>query len=180
MVPLGIAGLFMARSDLQDGNTLIGVAQAAAGVVLGVYAFLAARVDVKRLANPTRLVIARDGFELSTGIGPVRWDEVETVSDPRSPEGDPKNLRIQLEDPQGFAARQTLSQFSRLMLRINRGDLILGSGMAKPVASVETLMRKQLAEFRHSESAGADSGSQVAASRTRPLKGRRPARKRQP
>ena len=177
MLPLGLAGLAMASGDLTSGNTLLGVAQAAGGLIVAVYGLMGAKIDVKRRLNPTRLLIARDGFELSTGDGPISWDEVATISDPRSPTGEPKNLRVQLDDPQGFAERQALSPVARLMLRVNRGDLVLGSGMEKPIVTVETLMRKQLAEFRRP---GQDSVGLSADSRTgriRALKGRRPARK---
>ena len=152
MVPLGLAGLAMASGDLSSGNTVIGVAQAAGGVILGVYGILSARIDVRRRLNPIRLLVARDGFELSTGQGPISWNEVASIGDPRSPAGDPRNLRVQLDDPSGFADRQRLSPVARVMLRVNRGDLVLGAGMTKPVATVETLMRRQLAEFRSSGS----------------------------
>jgi hypothetical protein len=177
MVPLGLAGLAMASSDLSSGNTLIGVAQAAGAVVVAVYGIISARIDLKRRSRPALLLIARDGFELSTGPGPVSWDEVATIGDPRSPDGDPKNLRVQLDDPIGFADRQGLSPVGRLMLRVNRGDLVLGSGMALPVATVEAMMRKQLSEFHHSESDGTGSPSESGAKRIRAPKGRRPTRR---
>jgi hypothetical protein len=178
MLPLGLAGLAMARGDLASGNTLIGAAQAAGALIVAVYGILGARIDVKRRSNPIRLLIARNGFELSTGKGPISWDEVATISDPRSPASDPTNLRVQLDDPKGFAERYDLSPFARVMLRVNRGELVLGSGMTKPVATVETMMRRQLAEFRRSGSDGTESYAETKAGRIRTLKGRRPARKR--
>lgn len=178
MLPLGLAGLAMARGDLASGNTLIGVAQAAGALIVAVWGILGAKTDVKRRLNPIRLVIARDGFELSTDKGPISWDEVATISDPRSPAGDPKNLRVQLDDPRGFAERHALSPFARVMLRVNKGDLILGSGMARPVATVETMMRRQLAEFRRSGSDGSGSFAEGKPARARAPKGRRPVRKR--
>jgi hypothetical protein len=177
MLPLGLAGLAMAKGDLEAGNTLLGVAQAAGAVVLAVYGLLAARIDVKRRSNPIRLLIARDGFELSTSQGPISWDEVATISDPRSPAGDPRNLRVQLDDPRGFAERHALSPFARLMLRVNRGDLVLGSGMAKPLATVETMMRRQLAEFRHPGSDGSGSSAESKPERAREPRPRRRARR---
>lgn len=178
LIPLSIWGLLMAQGDLAGGNVLFAVGQTAAVVVVATYALQAIRVDIKRMKNPIRLLVARDGFELSTGIGPISWNDVETISDPRSPDGDPKNLRVQLDDPRGFAERHALSPIARLMLRVNKGDLILGSGMARPVATVETMMQGQLAEFRRSESAGPSSASQGATARTRPIRGRRSTRKR--
>ncbi len=177
MIPLGISGLFMARVDLESGNTLIGVAQVAAGVVVAVYAFFAAKLDARRMRNPIRLVIARDGFELSTGDGPILWGEVATISDPRSPTGEPKNLRVQLDDPEGFADRQSLSLVARVMLRVNKGDLVLGSGLAEPLVTVEAMMRKQLAEFLRPGHDGVELSAESRTGRIRALKGRRPARK---
>ena len=178
MLPLGLAGLAMARGDLASGNTLIGVAQAAGAVIVAVWGILSAKIDVKRRLNPIRLLIARDGFELSTGKGPISWDEVATISDPRSPAGDPKDLRVQLDDPRGFVERYALSPFARVMLRVNKGDLVLGGGMAKPVVTVEALMRRQLAEFRHPGSDGIGSSAEGKTERVRAPKGRRPVRKR--
>jgi hypothetical protein len=62
------------------------------------------------------------------------------------------------------------------MIRINRGDLNLGSGLAMPIVNVEDLMRKQLAEFRRLESSPASEHAHIPA---RP-RGRRarPARRR--
>jgi hypothetical protein len=178
MVPLGLAGLAMASRDLSSGNTLIGVAQAAGGVIVGVYGIMGARIDVRRRLNPIRLLVARDGFELSTGQGPISWADVASISDPRSPAGDPRNLRVQLDDPSGFAERQRLSPIARVMLRVNKGDLVLGSGMAKPVATVETLMRRQLAEFRGSGPDVPGSSEATKLERARAARPRRRAKRR--
>jgi len=177
MVPLGISGLFIGREDLAGGNSALGLAQILGAIVLAVYSLFAAVADLKRLRNPIRLLIARDGFELSTGDGPVSWDEVATICDPNSPVGDPRIVRVQLDDPAGFAERQSLSPIGRLMLRINRGDLVLGSGMATPILDIEALMRKHLADYLRSESAGPEAAPQEATTRAKPIKGRRPARK---
>jgi hypothetical protein len=185
MIPVGVYGVFLGWGDIATGNTLWGVPQAFGGVVLALYAIRAAVVDAQRMANPIRLLIARDGFELFPGRRsipwfelfpsqrPISWDEVATVSDPKSPTGEPRTLRVQLDDPRGFAERLALAPFARLMLRINRGDLVLGSGTALPLAEVERLMRRHLSEFRRSRSAPA-----VASVRNAAPKGRRPARKR--
>ena len=178
MVPLGLVGLALASGDLRSGDTLIGVAQAAGGVIVAVYGMAGAKVDWKRRSNPIRLLIAQDGFLVSTDRGPISWDEVATISDPKSPIGDPRNLRIQLDDPSGFAKRQSLSLFARVMLRVNKGDLVVGGGMAKPVATVETLMRRQLAEFRRSEPDAAGTAAETRPAGIRPSRGRRPARRR--
>ncbi len=177
LVPLGLLGLVMASGQVASGGAFIGATQAASGIIVAIYGVLGARIDVKRRLNPIRLLIAKDGFELSTGHGPISWDEVTTISDPLAPAGAPKNLRVQLDDPEGFAERQNLSPVARLMLRVNKGDLVLGSGMAKPVVTVETMMRKQLAEFRRPGSDGVGSSAESRPGRIREPRGRRPARR---
>jgi len=173
MIPLGITGIFIGRGDLDSGNTTLGYAQIAGAIVLAVYAAVAAATDFQRARSAIRLFIAKDGFELSTGDGPISWDEVATISDPHAPNGDPKIVRVQLDDPQGFPGRQSLSPYGRLMLTINRGDIVIGSGMAKPVLEVETLMRKQLAEFLRAESAGPEAAAPSTAARAKPVRSRR-------
>lgn len=70
MVPLGIFGIWLGRGDLASGNTVLGIAQALGGVILAAYSVQAAVVDARRLANPIRPVIARDGFALVPGSPP--------------------------------------------------------------------------------------------------------------
>ncbi len=183
LVPLGILGMAMGRGDLAGGSMLLGTGQVAAAVIVAGYGLRASILDSRRLKSPIFLTIARDGFEFLPGrrrmpwlesVPPqkITWAEVATVSDPKAPEGDPRNLRIQLDDPAGFADRHELSLFARLLLRFNQGDLVLGGGMAKPVAEVERLMRKQLVEYRGLRSAS----SNAAPRRHEPR--RRVARKR--
>jgi hypothetical protein len=148
LVPLGIFGVLLGRGDLAAGATLLGIAEVLGGIVLVVYSVQAAVEDARRLSTPIRLVIARDGFALLPGDLTVSWNEVEAISDPGSPVGQPRVLRVQLSDPGEFKQRHSLSQIARLALRFNRGDLVLGSGMAMPVAQAEALMRSQLAEFQ--------------------------------
>lgn len=147
MVPLGIFGIWLGRGDAASGNTLLGIAQALGGVIVTTYSVQAAVIDFRRLAIPVRLVIARDGFALVPGDRTISWDEVEAIGDPRSPTGQPRTLRVRLADPGEFEQRHALSPFGRLVLRLNRGDLLLGSGMAMPVVQAESLMRTQLADF---------------------------------
>jgi len=173
MVPLGIFGIWLGRGDLAAGNTVLGIAQALGGVVLAAYSVQAAVVDARRLSIPIRLVIARDGFALVPGDLTVSWNEVESISDPRSPAGQPGTLRVQLSDPGEFKHRHPLSPIARLALRFNRGDLVLGSGMAMPVANAEALMRRQLTEFQ-----GLGSTSSAAPMQAREQKGRRSRPKR--
>ena len=173
MVPLGIFGIWLGRGDVAAGSTVPGIAQALGGVILATYSVQAAVVDARRLAIPIRLVIARDGFALVPGNCPISWAEVKAISDPRSPPGQPRTLRVQLLDPGEFKQRHVLSPFARLALTFNRGDLLLGSGLAMPVVKAETLMRTQLANFHRLGSAHA-----TAPVLARQPKGRRSGHKR--
>lgn len=148
MVPLGMFGLSLGRGDIASGSTIAGIAQALGGVVLAAYSILAAVADARRLAMPIRLVIARDGFAPVPGNCNVSWDEIEAVSDRRSPAGQPRTLRVHLIDPGEFERRHALSPFARLALRFNRGDLLVGDGLAVPVVKAETLMRAKLADYQ--------------------------------
>ena len=164
MIPLGLFGVYLGRSDVAGGNTWLGLAQAVGGVILVLYGLRGVVLDTQRMRNPLRLLIARDGFESCPGkrflsefelfpsARPISWGDVSSIGDPKSPARDPRNLRVQLFDPQGFADRESLSIPSRLMLRVNRGDLVLGNGFSMPIVKVEALMRGQLAEFRGSGS----------------------------
>jgi hypothetical protein len=163
MVPLGIFGIFLGMGDLAAGNTLLGVGQISGAIIVALYGTRSALIDVRRMRSPIRLVIARDGFELVPGGSPISWAEIASVGDPRNPAGDPRTLRAQLDDPSGYAGREALSPFDRIMIRINRGDLNLGSGLAMPIVKVEDLMRKQLAEFRRLESSPASEHAHIPA-----------------
>ena len=155
MVPLGLFGIWLGRGDIASGSTLTGAAQALAGVILACYSLRAAWADSKRLANPVRLVIARDGFAVMPEDRPILWREIESVGDPRSPANDPRTLRVQLSDPDDFERSHSLPLWSRMILRFNRGDLVLGSGMAIPILNAQTLMHDQLTAFRRKGSATA-------------------------
>ncbi len=168
MIPLGIFGIWLGRGDAAAGSTVLGIAQALGGVILAVYSVQAAVVDARRLTNPICLVIARDGFAVLPGNRTISWDEVEAIRDPKAPAGQPQMLRVHLSDPGEFKQRHALSPFARLALRFNRGDLILGSGMAMPVLQAETLMRRQLADFH-----GVGSAHTTAPAHARQPKGRR-------
>jgi hypothetical protein len=184
MVPLGLFGAYMGSGDLSSGNTIIGLAYAAGGFTLVLYGIRGSLMDMQHLASPVRLLVARDGFELFPGNRPtswweafpsrrpISWNEVATVGDGKYPDS-PRELRLQIEDPSGFADRQALGPVARIMLRINRGDLVLGSGMAMSVLRTEGIMRRHLIEFRGTGPAVAGTGA-----RARAPKGRRRARKR--
>jgi hypothetical protein len=155
LVPLGFFGIWIGHSDLGSGATPLGVAEIVGGAVLAVYSALTALVDARRLRTPICLVIARGGFAMLPGDRTVAWDEVETISDPRSTAGKPGTLRVQLASPNEFERRHGLSPYARLALRYNRGDLILGGGTLMPVVEAEALMRTRLAESREAGSSPA-------------------------
>lgn len=178
LIPVGVFGVSLASGDIAKGDVAIGVAQATGGVVLTLYSIRAAVVDAQRLANPVCLLVARDGFELFPGRRripwfelfpsrhPISWNDVESIGDLKYPD-QPRALRLQLEDPHGFAERQALGPLARIMLRVNRGDLVLGGGMAMPIAKVEGLMRRQLVEFRRPASTPASTAAHHSAPRNR-------------
>jgi hypothetical protein len=147
-VPLGILGLFLGQSDLASGTAVLGLAELAGGVVLGLYSIRAAVAAARRLRNPVTLVVGTDGFEYVGGNGPVGWDEVATVSDPAFRPGRPATLKVQLKDPADYVVRHALSPVARVMLRVNHNDLVLGRDAVIPVEAAQTLMRERLAESR--------------------------------
>jgi hypothetical protein len=175
---IGIMGVLMGQSDLLGGSTVLGWAEVAGGVILGVYSVQAAVNIVGRLRHPITLVVGRDGFECAQGNGPVRWDEVASVSDPASPPGQPRMLRVQLADPADFVVRHRLSLIDRYVLRVRHNDLYLGNGTRLPVAAVQAAMNERLAEFRR---AGPDkAGTPTSAPRTRAPRPRRASRRGSP
>ena len=146
---LGVLGIvWIARTDLMLGNTLLGVAEVAGSLTIFVYSAYAAVADTRRLRSEVRLVVARGGFALIPPGQPVSWDEVSSIGDPRSPAGDPKIIRVVLKDPAAYERRHGVTLLGHLNLLYNRGTLILGSGMGIPLPDVEKLMRTQLAAFR--------------------------------
>lgn len=173
LVVIGIAGVYMGSGDLAGGNASLGWVYVGGGAFLVLWGIRGAFQSALRARNPIRLVVGKGGFVSSDWPGPISWDEVESISDPASPAGRPRMLRVQLDDPAGFAERHALSPVARFMFRANQGDLFLGRDMAMPVVEVETLMRRQLAEFRRTGSAAV-----AAPVRTTAPRGRRPSRKR--
>jgi hypothetical protein len=173
LVVIGIAGVYMGSGDLAGGSTMLGWVYVGGGVFLALWGIRGAVQSALRARNPIRLVVGKRGFESSDWPGPVSWEEVESIGDPASPAGRPRVLRVQLYDPAGFMERHALSPIARFMFRGNQGDLLLGRDMAVPVVEVESLMRRQLAEFRRPASAAA-----AAPVRTTAPRGRRPLRKR--
>lgn len=172
LVVVGIAGVYMGSGDLAAGSATLGWVYVGGGVFLVLWGIRGAFQAARRIRHPIRLVVGKRGFEYSDGPGPIMWDEVATVSDPASPDGRPRMLRVQLEDPAGFAERHVLSPMARFVFRANQGDLFLGRDMALPVVEVESLMRRHLAEFNRSGPAEESTPVRAAP------RGRRPSRRR--
>jgi hypothetical protein len=146
-VCLGPVGLYYGLPDLSNGDTLLGLAYAIGGGFLFLYGVWLAYRATGRLRRPVALVVGRDGFE-KAGAEAVGWDEVATVSDPASSAEAPRIVRVQLVDPEDYSTRHRLGPIARFMLRGRQGDLFLGREMAMPVAEVQALMRRRLAEYR--------------------------------
>jgi hypothetical protein len=174
-VLLGILGLFLGQSDLASGSAVLGLAELAGGVVLGLYSIRAALAAARRLRNPLTLVVGTEGFEYVGGNGPVRWDEVATVSDPAFRPGRPATLKVQLNDPGDYVVRHALSPVARVMLRVNHHDLVLGRDAVIPVEDAQALMRERLAESRVAD--GGSEEPQARAPKRRALRRPRPSPK---
>jgi hypothetical protein len=145
-VLLGILGLVLGQSDLASGLAVLGLAELAGGVILGLYSIRAALAAARRYRNPLTLVVGTEGFEYVGGNGPVGWDEVATVSDPAYRPGRQATLKVQLNDPGGYVVRHALSLVARVMLRVNHNDLVIARDAVIPVEAAQDLMRKRLAE----------------------------------
>jgi len=180
---LGPVGVLFGSGDLASGSTLVGFAFAGGGAFLFVYGAFLALGPARRLRNPVALLVGRDGFQLA-GEEPVAWDEVATVSDPASPPGEPRIVRVQLIDPDDYVVRHHLGWLARQSLRMHGCDIFVGRDMAMPVAEVEALMRRRLAEHRRSSLGVAESSDSPADSpadnpaRPSRRKSRRPLRRR--
>jgi len=175
---VALLGVVLGYGDLSGGTTsnvgnltlppILGLAEIAGAAVIAAWAVRAASLAIARIRRPALLVVGRDGFEYLAGNGPVGWDEVESVSDPSSPDEQPRTLRVHLNDPDDYARRHNLSQIGRIVSLLSRGDLVLGREAIMPVDKVQALMRKRLAEFRGDQSIDPISAAPVS---------RRPARR---
>jgi hypothetical protein len=92
LVVVGIAGVYMGSGDLAAGSATLGWVYVGGGVFLMLWGMRGALQSLRRMRSPVRLIVAKRGFEFSDGPGPVSWDEVETISDPASPSGQPRML----------------------------------------------------------------------------------------
>ena len=180
LVCVALLGFFLGAVDLQGAGSdigglamppVLGLAEIAAAFVVAGWAIRAATGAIGRIRHPGSLIVGRDGFEYLAGNGPVGWDEVESVSDPSSPDGQPRVLRVQLSDPDEYARRHHLSPIGRLVSMLNHRDLVFGHEAVMLVVAMQALMRERLAEFRGI----GDSSSDVPAAGL----GHRPKRRRQ-
>jgi hypothetical protein len=126
---------------------ILGVAQIAAAAVVAVWSIRYGLAALGRIRNPASVIVGRDGFQFQAGEGPVGWDEVDGIGDPRYPDDGPRSLRVQLRDPAEYARRHSLSPVGRIIARLNRGELVLGQDTIMPINALQALMRKRLAEF---------------------------------
>jgi hypothetical protein len=85
LMPVGIMGVLLGYGDLTNRATLLGFGEIVVGIFLVLYGLRGVILDRRRLSHPIRLMIARDGFELFPGYGPVSWSEVDNVRDPGPP-----------------------------------------------------------------------------------------------
>lgn len=155
---VALLGFVLGYGDLTGGTAsnvggltlppILGLAEIVGAAVVAAWAIRAAWLAIRRIRSQVFLVVGRDGFEYLAGSGPVRWDEVESVSDPSSSDEQPRTLRVQLADPGDYARRHRLSPIGRVLSLLARGDLIIGHESVMPVPEVQALMRKRLAESR--------------------------------
>jgi hypothetical protein len=155
---VAVLGVVLGSGDLSGGTSsklgnseltpLLGLAEIGGSILITGWAIRTAALAIGRIRNPIVLVVGRDGFEYQAGAGPVGWDEVETVSDPGAPDAQPRNVRVQLSDPDDYLRRHNLSPVDRAVFLLARRDLILGRDTIMPVEKVQALMRQRLAESR--------------------------------
>lgn len=99
---------------------------------------------VRRLRNPTRLLIGENGFQYFPGVGPIMWNEVSTVG-PMSLNYRGRRIAtvgVLLADPADFATRHRLGRFATLGLRLDSGRLNMGSFTIEPFGqTMQTALR---------------------------------------
>jgi hypothetical protein len=155
---VALLGFVLGFGDVSGGTTsnvvnltlppILGLAEIVGAAVIAGWAIRAGSLAIGRIRRPAFLVVGRDGFEYLAGKGPVSWDEVDSVSDPNSPDEQPRTLRVHLNDPGDYARRHSLSPIDRAFSLLTRGDLVLGHETIMPLGKVQAMMRKRLEEFR--------------------------------
>ena len=148
MAVMGAIGAVLGLGDLASGDATGAAVFLLAGAALLSYGLNEARAVLMRHRTLFSLVLSESGFEYAFGVGPIAWDEVESVGFERVGRGKPGAVRVQLKLPNEFAGRHALSLPSRLMLRINDGSLYVARGTLMPASGVLELMSDRLAEFR--------------------------------
>jgi hypothetical protein len=154
---VALLGFILGAGDLSGSSSdvvgltlppILGLAELAGAAVVAGWSLRSAGLAIGRIRGRPLVVVGRDGFEYLAGDGPVSWDEVESISDPGSPDEQPRTLRVQLKDSGDYARRHALSPIGRVIALVSRGDLVIGRDTIMPMAEVQALMRRRLVESR--------------------------------
>ncbi len=146
---VGAVGIVLGLGDFANGDGTGGSIFVLAGAALLVYGISEARATLLRFRTAFSLVVGEAGFEYAFGAGSVAWDEVASLGFERvARRGKPGAVKVQVKEPDEFAARHELSLPASLMLRINDGALYVARGALMPAGAVLELMSARLAEFK--------------------------------
>ena len=149
MGAVGAVGIILGLGDFSNGDGTGGSVFVLAGAALLVYGASEARSTLLRFRTAFSLVVGEAGFEYAFGAGSIAWDEVASLGFERvARRGKPGAIRVQVKEPDEFAARHELSLPASLMLRINDGALYVARGALMPAGAVLELMSARLAEFK--------------------------------
>jgi hypothetical protein len=144
----GILGLAVGGNDLRTAEGSTGSLLVILGVLLVIYGGTEVQATVARLRRRTLLTVGDAGFEDPSIAGPVAWEEVKSVDFETVGRGDPKAVRVQLDNPRDFATRHQLSRTARLRLKMNGGALYVARGALMPAPEVLELMEARLAKTK--------------------------------
>jgi hypothetical protein len=149
MGAIGGVGIVLGLGDFANGDGTGGSIFVLAGAAMLIYGASEARTTLLRFRTAFSLVVGEAGFEYAFGAGSIAWDEVASLGFERvARRGKPGAIRVQVKEPDEFAARHELSLPASLMLRINDGALYVARGALMPAGAVLELMSARLAEFR--------------------------------
>jgi hypothetical protein len=144
----GILGLIVGGNDLRTAEGSTGSLLVILGLLLVIYGGTEVQATIVRLRTRTSLIIGDTGFEDPSIAGPVAWEEVKSVDFETVGRGNPKAVRVQLDNPRDFAMRHELSRTARLRLKMNGGALYVARGALMPTPEVLELMDGRLGESR--------------------------------
>jgi hypothetical protein len=143
----GVLGIVVGGNDLRTADGSTGSLLVFMGILVLIYGATEVIATLRRLRTGVRLIVGNGGFEDTSIVGPVGWDEVESIGFEKVGRGLPNAVKVQLREPRDFAGRHRLSRTARLILRMNNGALYLARGALMPTADVLELMGSRLAEF---------------------------------